>query len=113
MRRGLLILSSLFCAVLFMGQVPFPASPIAGASQYGITIASATTLTVPSNANYAVVCVESANARYTADGTTPTATVGMPLLQNQCVSLQSNTTLQRFQIIQQTAGATIDASYYR
>lgn len=109
MRRWLLILG----AVLLMGQVPFPASPIAGASQYGVTIASATPLTVPSNATYAVVCVEGTGARFTVDGTTPTASVGMPLLQNQCVSLQTNTTLQRFQIIQQAASATFDVSYYR
>jgi hypothetical protein len=87
-----------------------PASPM----QANLAIASSTALTVPTGADYAVVCAEGANARYTTDGTTtPTASVGMPLLLNQCVSIVGQTALANFRAIQQSATSTLDISYFK
>lgn len=47
-----------------------------GTSQFGLTISSGTTLTVPSGASCAQITLESANIRRTSDGTAPTSTVG-------------------------------------
>lgn len=82
--------------------------------QTGVTVASSTVLTVPSGATYAVVCARGQNINYTTDGTsTPTASVGMQLLQNQCVSLAGATVISNFRAIQQTATATLDVSYFK
>lgn len=87
-----------------------PLSPM----QAGLAIASSTGLTIPTGATYAVVCAEGANVRYSTDGTTtPTATIGMLLLQNNCLPLQGSTTLANFKAIQQTATATLDVSYFK
>jgi len=81
----------------------------AGAAQYGVSIAAATALTVPAGAVQAEICVETAAARYTDDGTTPTATVGIPLPSGTC--FQYTGPLTAFKII--GAGATMDVSYYK
>lgn len=82
--------------------------------QAGLTIASSTALTLPSGATYAVICARSQNVNYTTDGTTtPTASVGMQLLQNQCVGIQGATTLGNFRAIQQAPTATLDISYFK
>jgi hypothetical protein len=86
--------------------------PLPG-GQYGISVASSTALTVPAQSVYAVVCAETAAVRYTTDGTTPTATVGMPLASGQCVAIQGEGSLSLFRVIQQTAGATLDVSYFK
>jgi opacity protein-like surface antigen len=87
-----------------------PLSPM----QSGLAITLATTLTIPSGATYAVVCAEGQNVRYSTDGTTtPTASVGMLLLQNQCISLSGPTVLSNFKAIQAAATATLDASYFK
>lgn len=92
---------------------PYPYTPLTP-MQTAVSITSSTALTIPSGATYAVVCVEGNNARYSTDGTTtPTATVGMVLLQNQCVSLSGATTLARFLAIQVAATATLDVSYFK
>lgn len=82
--------------------------------QAGLAVASSTTLTIPSTSTYAVVCARGQNINYTTDGTTtPTASVGMQLLVNQCVSLSGPTVLSNFKAIQQAASATIDVSYFK
>jgi hypothetical protein len=49
---------------------------------------------------------------YTFDGTTtPTSSIGMPLLQGQCVFLSGATVLANFKAIQQAATATLDVAY--
>jgi hypothetical protein len=114
MCRALIAVFALILATASFGQTNFgPNAPLAGKSQYALAVSSATSLTVPSGATYAVVCAEGANVRYTVDGTTPTASTGMPLLQNSCISLQNAATLNKFQAIQQSSTATIDVSYYQ
>jgi hypothetical protein len=81
-------------------------------NQYGLTIASATLLTVPATATYGAICAETATVRYTTDGaTTPTSTVGMPLAAGACVAMRGHAVLVNFKAI--GAGATIDAEYFK
>jgi hypothetical protein len=95
-------------------DLPFPFKPLAPA-QYGVSVSSATALTVPSGARYAVVCAEGATVRYTTSGTTPTSSVGIPLLATStsapCVSLYGPAILAAFQAI--GSGATIDVEYFQ
>jgi hypothetical protein len=79
----------------------------AGPGQYGVSISSVTALTVPQSAASAEICVETAAARYTDDGTTPSPTIGIPVVAGQCFTFAGP--LAAFRII--GAGATLDVSY--
>lgn len=81
----------------------------AGAGQYALSIASSTALTPPSGSLAAEICVETAAARYTDDGTTPTSSIGIPVPAGSC--FQYAGLLSAFKII--GSGATIDVSYYK
>jgi len=85
-------------------------SASAGGGQYGVSITSVTSLTIPTNAYLAEICVEGAAARYTDDGTTPTTSVGMPVPAGTCFAYAGP--LPAFRIIG-NSGATLDVSYYR
>lgn len=83
-----------------------------GVGQYGVNINTVQTLTVPAGTTVAEICVETQAARYTDDNlTTPTATVGIPVLANTC--FQYAGAMSQFKIIAQAAGATMDVSYYK
>jgi hypothetical protein len=75
----------------------------AGPGQYAVAI---TTVAI---AAAAMICVEGAAARYTDDGTTPTASVGIPVTAGQCFAYGGP--LSAFRII--GAGATMDVVYYK
>lgn len=93
------------------GSQPYNYTPLTP-GQYGLTIASATALTIPSGALQAVVCASGNNVNYTYDGTTtPTASVGLPLLTNQCVQFSGATVLANLKFIQQSATATLNVGY--
>lgn len=95
------------------GVGPYSYTPLTP-MQSGLTVATATSLTVPSGATYAVVCARGQNVNYTTDGiTTPTISVGMQLLQNQCVNIVGATVIANFKAIQQSATATLDVSYFK
>lgn len=82
----------------------------AGPGQYGLALDTLKTLTVPTFAAAAQICVEGAAARYTDDGvTTPTSTVGLPWAAGVCAPYGGP--LSQFKII--GAGATMDVSYYK
>jgi hypothetical protein len=68
-------------------------SPIASSAQYGLTIATAKTLTVPSGATFATVQAVGQTVSYTTDGTTPTASTGQTLTAGQYLYLQSNASI--------------------
>lgn len=90
---------------------PVGTTPIAGTSQYGLTLTSVTTLTVPATANGAFVTVESAaGVSFTFDGTTPTASKGHLVAAGTTIWF-SRPYLALLQFIQQSAGAKIDVSY--
>jgi hypothetical protein len=82
-----------------------------GAGQYGLAIDSATGLTVPVGTSVAEICVENQAMRYRDDGTAPTASVGIPVTVNTC--FQYAGPLNKVKFISQTAGATLDISYYK
>jgi len=90
---------------------PYAYTPLTP-SQNGLGVASATALTIPTGATYAVVCSETQGVRWTWDGTTtPTASVGTPLAAGQCAAFSGAGVLANLKFIQQTATATIDVEY--
>lgn len=74
------------------------------------SLGSATGLSPPANATIAEITVEAAGIRYRDDGTSPTASVGMPVAPGN--SFQYAGDLTAVQFIQQTSGAIINVSYY-
>jgi opacity protein-like surface antigen len=100
---------------IFGALTPYNYTPLSGA-QYGLSVASSTALTVPAGTTYAVVCAETATVRYTTSGTTPTASVGIPLFGSStsapCVPLQGPLVIAAFRAIS-SGGGTIDAEYFQ
>jgi len=89
---------------------------VSSSAQYGLTIATATVLTVPGSATYASACARGGAANYTTDGTIPTNSVGMSIPQSTCVPLYGASVMSAFKAIQQSAtspATTLDVSYYR
>lgn len=73
-----------------LDPIPWQANPVTG-SQYGLAIATSpanTTLTVPGDAkcaNIQALQTNSANIRFTTDGTAATSSVGMQLFPGQTI----------------------------
>lgn len=69
---------------------------------------------IPDEAVAAHITVETDKAlRYTLDGTTPTATVGHLLANNQIIELVGSTSLSKFRVIQTEAStSSIKITYY-
>ena len=76
-----------------------------------LSTSAGVTLTVPSGALYAQVVVEVAAVRWRDDGTAPTSAVGMPIAAGGALTYRGN--LSAIQFIGQTAGATVNVSYYK
>lgn len=109
-------------------QTTSPQHPCAGGqglltsvtgSQYGLTLVTATTLTIPTYgtthvpASIAVITVEGAPVRWTCDGvTTPTATVGMVMAAGTQQAVFVVNPLSACKFIQSGGTATIDVEYY-
>ena len=108
MTRLLLSGAALAALALSVSAFTFPAGS-AGPGQYAVSIASVTALTVPQFAASAKICVETAAARYTDDGATPSATVGIPVAAGTCFAYAGP--LSAMRII--GSGATLDVSYYK
>jgi hypothetical protein len=85
----------------------------AGTSQFGLPVGTGTTLTVPKGAICAYITVESGNVRRTSDGTTPTTTVGTPLLAGSqwadCGPLAS----YQFAATNILSSPTLDVEYFK
>jgi hypothetical protein len=75
------------------------------------TPAVATPLTVPAGANYVYIQVDTQAIRWRDDGTAPTAAIGMQVPVGGTLFYAG--TLSAFQLIQVTAGAVVNVSYYR
>lgn len=86
-------------------------SPIVNSGQYALSINSVQTLTVPSGALVAEICVETASARYTTTGTVPSSAIGIPVSAGWCFQLAGAADLAAFKII--GAGATLDVEYFK
>lgn len=83
------------------------------------SLSSATGLTVPTidpttgltvKANFALITPEAQAVRWRDDGTSPSASVGMPLAVG--VTLQYDGDLSKIKFIQQVSGGIINISYY-
>jgi hypothetical protein len=99
-----------------LGTVISAVAPIylynsAGVGQYALSVSSPTSLTVPSGATMAQICVETAAVRYRDDGTAPTSSVGVPVGAGTCFSYAGPLTVIQF--IAQAGSPTIDVSYYK
>ena len=75
---------------------------------------SATSLTVPSTANYAEGYVRTNSVVETRDGTTPTPTKGTEWAAGDIITLRSADEVNGFQVIRETSGsaATIDFQFF-
>jgi hypothetical protein len=107
--RGLFVLLG-FAVPALAQSVAYIYTPL-GYQQVSVTSPSALTLTVPTAARIAEICVETAQVRYRDDGTAPTANVGMPAAASQC--FQYSGSLVAIQFIAVSTTATLDVSYYR
>ncbi|KEA07121.1 hypothetical protein [Rhizobium rhizogenes] len=76
------------------------------------SLSSATPLTVPAGANFAVVAADTAAVRWRDDGAAPTASVGMHL-SNTGEPLQYSGPLSKIQFIAETGSPVLNVSYYR
>lgn len=85
--------------------------PIANSSQLPLSVSGLTTLTVPAAATQALVCVETANVRWSDDGTTPSTTVGQLLVPGQCKAFSSPSLVKFNPATGATASITV--SYYQ
>jgi hypothetical protein len=75
------------------------------------SLSSATGLTVPTGATYAVITPEIQAIRWRDDGTNPTLSVGYPLVAG--TQLTYSGSLLAIKLIQQAPSATLDVSYYK
>lgn len=79
-----------------------------------MTSVSATTAanvpSIPTSAGSMLVAVETQAIRWRDDGTDPTATVGMPVATGSTLCYGQE--IAKFKVISQTAGATINITYY-
>ena len=73
-------------------------------------LTSATALTVPSNADSAIV-IPTNKVNWRDDGTAPTSTVGMPLLAD--LTLHYDGDLGSVRFIQASGSAALNVSFYR
>lgn len=82
-------------------------------SAAALTTASCSTGSVPATATMAAIRAEGAAVRYTDDGaTTPTASVGQPILMTDPPLLYTGT-LAKLQFIQESSSAMVDVLFYR
>lgn len=90
------------------GVVPAPNKPFG--FQQITSLSSATGLTVPMGALIALIQAETQSIRWRDDGTNPTASVGMLLSAGNTLAYTGD--LSQIKIIQTTASASVNVSYY-
>ena len=76
-----------------------------------LTCAAATALTIPAGCTQAMVIPETQAVRWRADGTNPTAAVGMPLAVGQALTFTADS-LAQLKFIEQVAGAKLNVYYF-
>ena len=89
-------------------------APLKTGAQFGLSVTSATvvTLTVPAAAMVAEVYVRTASVVFTRDGTAPTATKGIQADAVDIIMLDSRAELEGFKVIAVSASATLDVEYF-
>jgi hypothetical protein len=100
---------------LFLNPLPVMVAP--GSTPLGYqqitSLGSATALTVPTGATFAVVVPETQGVRYRDDGTNPTASVGMPIPAGTPWTFTGAGILAAVKFIEQTSSAKLDILYYK
>lgn len=66
---------------------------------------------IPQATVLAQICIEAQAVRYRDDGTSPTASVGMPVPSGTCFSYSGP--LAALSFIEQTVGAIVNVSFYK
>jgi hypothetical protein len=86
----------------------------AGGRQSGLAIAgSVVNLTVPNAATVAEIFVETAEVRYTREGTAPSTTLGFIAYPGDVILCNSEDECQQISLIRGTAtSATVDVEYF-
>lgn len=67
---------------------------------------------VPSDASYAVVTVESQAVRWRDDAVNPSATVGMPIAVGNSTTFNGRANILATKFFEQAGGAKLNVSYY-
>lgn len=99
------------CGAGTVTVAPYNYTPLSP-GQHNIALTSATALTIPAGATYAIVQAKTATVEYTTDGTTtPTSSIGMALPAGASVALSGPLVLAAFKAI--SATGTLDVEYYR
>lgn len=75
------------------------------------SLSASTALTVPANANYAIIQCETQNVRWRDDGTAPTASIGMKLTPSPDMLVYDGD-LKKIRFIEEVASAKLNVSYY-
>ena len=73
-------------------------------------LSTAQTLTVPAGARLALINIQDQAVRWRDDGTSPTATVGMPIAAGGELSYSG--TLSKIELIEVVAGAEANIAYF-
>lgn len=76
------------------------------------TLASATALTVPTSADFALIRVETASVRWRDDGPDPTTSAGMIMTDTDAL-LEYSGTLSALMFIAVSGSPVLNVSYYR
>lgn len=80
------------------------------ATAKAVATANCTTGSVPANVKVTEICVSTQAVRYRDDGGTPTASIGIPVPAGNC--FQYAGPIAALVIIQQSASASVDLSFY-
>jgi hypothetical protein len=96
---------------ILQGAAPIYLYVSAGPSQTGLPVTTNTTLTVPSGATLAQICVEGAGVRYRDDGTAATASSGLPASSGACFAYSGP--LGSLSFAAQSGSPTLDVAYYK
>ena len=88
-------------------------SPLITGNQYGLSVSSTVvTLTVPDAAMCGEIYVRTASVVFTRGTTDPTSTQGFQANVDDIIMLNSRSELDRFEVIRQSADATLDVEYF-
>jgi hypothetical protein len=91
---------------------PYLGVPVGYQQIAAATLASATSLTVPVGARYALIQVDTASVRFRDDGTAPTAAIGVTLV-NGIAPMMYTGDLATIQFIALSGSPVLNVSYYR
>lgn len=121
MKRLIAVLALLWPVAAFgQAQGPYRYQPMGYcqitnlSSAVSLVTASCSTGSVPAQGIIAEICVSTAAIRYRDDGTAPTTSIGIPVGAGICYPYSvAEGGFGALSLIQQTAGAVVDISFYK